>query len=109
MKFFGVVGFVESKEVSPSVYDDSVVERKYYGDVIRNSKKWEASEHLNDNININNSISIIGDPFVYEHFFAIKYVEWMGTFWEVKTVEIQRPRLVLTIGGVYNGPISERS
>lgn len=109
MKFFGVVGFVVTKETSPDIWEETITERKYYGDVIRNSKKWEVADQLLDNINISNSISIVGDAFVYEHFFAIKYVEWMGSLWEVKSVELQHPRLILSVGGVYNGPIASRA
>lgn len=109
MKFFGVIGFVNSEETKPDVYEEVATERSYYGDVTKNYKKWEASENLNDNININNSISIVADPFLYEHFFAIRYVEWMGTKWKVNNVEIQYPRLILSVGGVYNGPIANRA
>lgn len=109
-KFYGKVGYVDTKQTSPGVWEEVVIdERNYYGDVMRNSKRWDSGENLNDNISINNSISIIADPFAYENFFAIRYVEWMGSFWKVTTVEPERPRLILTLGGVYNGPTSRSS
>ena len=37
------------------------------------------------------------------HFFAIRYVKWAGTRWKVDDVEVKRPRLKLTLGGVWNG------
>lgn len=102
-KFCGVLGYAETKETSPGVWTEQIVERKYYGDVIRNSRRWGPGEHLNDDLTVNNSLSIVADAYAYENFFAIRYVEWMGVRWKVNWVEVQRPRLILTVGGVYNG------
>ena len=103
-KFYGVVGYIETEETSPGVWEEVVHEYRYRGDVIRNTRRWENSESINDNLLINNSISIIADNYAYEHLFAVRYVEWLGSKWKVTNVEVQRPRLILTIGGLYNGP-----
>lgn len=103
-KFYGAVGYLNNVETSPGIWDETISRRNYSGDVIKNSKRWQNTEHLNDNIIVNNIISIIADPYAYDHFFTIKFVEWMGTSWEVTNVEVQSPRLLLTLGGVYNGP-----
>lgn len=102
-KYFGPIGFVEHKETSPGVYEEVSVEKSYSGDVLRNSRRWEAGENLNDNLIIANTISIIADDYACEHFFAIRYLYWMGTYWKVTSVSVEPPRLVLSIGGVYNG------
>ena len=109
MKFYGLVGYCETVEGTgdeEGVWKPRITEeRKYYGDVLRNTRKWDNNnESINDNLNVNNSISIVADAYAYEHFFAMKYVKWMGTYWKITNVEVQRPRLILTIGGVYNGP-----
>lgn len=103
-KFFGSVGYGETTEIAPGVWDDVLVEYKYYGDVIRNSRKFQNGENLNDDLRVGNSISIVADAYAHEHFFAIRYVEWAGTLWIVSDVEVQSPRLILRLGGVYNGP-----
>lgn len=105
-KFYGIVGYAETAETnSPGIWVDKITERNYYGDVLRNTSRWETvSGQLNDNLNVNNSISILADAYAYDHFSEIRYVEWMGARWTVTNVEVQRPRLLLTIGGVYNGP-----
>lgn len=108
-KFYGRVGYVEVKETAPGVWEETPTERYYYGDVLRNTRRWETSEHLNDNLNINNSISIVADPYAYQHFFAMRYIRWMDSVWKITNVEVQRPRLILTIGGVYNGITDESS
>lgn len=69
----------------------------------RVAKRNEQGQSINDNITLNNSISIIADAYAYENFFAIQYVKVMGTAWKVTSVEVQRPRLILTLGGVWNG------
>ena len=106
-KFYGPIGYAESVEGSgehEGIMEDRIVERNYYGDTLRNTRKWEAGSDILNNLRINNQISIVADAYAYSHFFAMKYVKWMGTYWEITNVEVQRPRLLLTIGGVYNGP-----
>ena len=103
-KYYGQIGYEETRETRPGIFKPIITERNYYGDVIRNARKLESVDKINDNVAVNNSISVIADPYAYAHFFAIRYVRWMGTLWKVTSVEVQRPRLILTIGGVYNGP-----
>lgn len=103
-KFYGQVGYAETRETRPGIYEEIVAERNYAGDVFRNARKLEAGESVNDNVVVNNSLSIVADPYAYQHFFAIRYVRWMGALWKVTNVEVQSPRLLLTIGGVYDGP-----
>lgn len=101
-KFFGVIGYGETVEIRPGVSDVDETRREYYGDVIRNIRRYETASQVNDNLNISNTFSIIADPFAYENFHAIRYIEYMGTKWKVSSVEVQYPRLILTVGGVYN-------
>lgn len=110
-KFYGAVGygFTTNSPDDPDVYKEHVKEYNYYGDVTRNTSRWANGEHLNDNLVVNNMIEIVADAFAYDHFFAIRYVCWMGARWKVTNVEVRRPRLILTIGGVYNGPLPEET
>lgn len=103
MKYYGKVGFAYTEKTDPGIWEEKISERMYYGDVIRNHRRRETTDQLNDNITVNNAISIIADPYADDHFFAIRYISWMGSLWNVTDVEVQRPRLILTIGGVYNG------
>lgn len=103
-KWYGKVGYATPVEVKPSVWKDDFVERTYYGDLTRNISKWSTTaDSTNDNLDLNNQISIVADPFAYDNFTKIKYVEFMGAKWKVTSVEPQRPRLILTVGGLYNG------
>lgn len=103
-KFYGQVGYAETLETRPGIHEEVVTERNYFGDVIRNTRKLEAGESINDNVVVNNNLSIVADSYAYQRFFAIRYVKWAGALWKVTSVEVQSPRLLLTIGGVYNGP-----
>lgn len=108
MKFCGKVGYAETKETSPGVWVESdIVERIYYGDVTRYSRKYDRSEQLNDNLSVNCQISIVADAYAYNHFHNMRYIQWMGTLWKISDIEVERPRLTLTLGGVYNGPTPE--
>jgi hypothetical protein len=102
-KFYGPIGYAESKETSPGVWVDSITERHYRGDIIRSSRSWSSGESVNDNLKISNDISIIADPFAYQNIHNMKYITWMGADWKISKIDIQRPRLLLTIGEVYNG------
>lgn len=104
-KFYGTIGYSDgTTETSPGVHEESVIERSYYGDVIRNTRQLKDGESINDDLSVGNSISIVADAYANEHFFAIRYVSWAGTLWKVSDVEVQSPRLVLRLGGVYHGP-----
>ena len=103
-KFYGIIGYGVPVETSPGVWQDSIVERAYSGDVIRNSRDLQDDEHVNSDLTVGNRISIVADAYANDHFFAIRYIQWAGTLWVVSEVEVQSPRLVLRLGGVYHGP-----
>lgn len=104
-KFYGVIGYNEGTvEITPGVWEDNIVEYQYYGDVVRNTRKLQEGEQLNNDLSVGNSISIVADAYANEHFFAIRYIQWAGALWTVSDVEVQSPRLLLRLGGVYNGP-----
>lgn len=103
-KFHGIVAYVTSEETTTGVWTEVVSERDYYGDVLREAKQWTRSENLNDNLILNNRISIIADDFAYQNLSVMRYVKYGGVSWKITNIEVQRPRLILTLGGVYNGP-----
>lgn len=102
-KFYGVIGFAETTMTVSGVYEEKITKRKYYGELVRNTRRLQSSDQVNDNININNEVSIIADPYAYDHFYAMRYAEFMGAKWKITNVEVQYPRLILTLGGLYNG------
>lgn len=104
MRFSGAVGYGEPTETSEGVWEDVIEERTYQGDVIRNIKREEINTDLNNDLAVNNSISIVADEYAISHFFKIKYVMWEGVRWTVSAVEVRSPRLILSLGRVYNGP-----
>ena len=102
-KWAGKIGFAVPKEMTPGVWKDEIVQRTYYGDMIRNTRRLQSSGNLNDNLVIANELSIIADPYANENFHAIRYAEFMGTKWKISSVQVQFPRLILELGEVYNG------
>lgn len=103
-RFRGVVGYGGTVETSPGVHEEVITERTYSGDVIRDARQLQEREQVLDDISVQNSISIVADDYANGHFHAIRYVDWAGSLWKVTTVEVQRPRLILRLGGIYNGP-----
>lgn len=101
-KWFGKIGFAESAETKPGVWEDKITEREYFGDLIRNTRRLQTTDHLNDDIDISNEISIVSDPYANENFYAMRYAEFMNAKWKITSVEVQYPRLVLSLGGLWN-------
>ena len=101
-RWCGVIGYAETLEIEPGVWSEEFTERKYYGDLLRNSRRLQGSQQVNDDITISNQISILADPYAVKHFHAIRYAELFGTKWKVSSVEVQYPRLILELGGIYN-------
>lgn len=101
-KFCGKIGFFTTIKTEPGIWEETIVERTYYGDLVRNSRTFQSSSGVNDDINVFNNISVIADPYANENFQHIKYVIFMGAKWKVTNIEVQYPRLILTTGGVYN-------
>lgn len=107
-KFYGEIGYGESVENPPGsgVWVDAITEISYFGDVIRNTRRLDTGEKLDSDISVGNSITIVADEYAIKHFFAISYIRWEGVLWTVTNVEVRSPRLILTLGKVYNGPTS---
>lgn len=103
-RFHDVVGYGATVEKAAGVWEDVITERPYFGELLRNNRKLQDEGNLNKELTVQNSISIVADAYANEHFFAIRYVRWAGSLWTVTDVEVQRPRLILRLGGVYNGP-----
>lgn len=101
-RYYGKIGYAESKETDPGVWVDVITEKCYKGDFIKNSRVLENYNKVNNDINIANKISIVADPYAMKNFHHIKYATYMGTKWIVKDIEVLYPRLVLILGGEYH-------
>ena len=102
MRYSGKVGYFETVETQPGYFEEKITTRPYQGDVVRTTKRNQLATNVNDNIMVSNSLSIVADPYAREHFFQIKCAWWQGTWWEVTSVEVQYPRLILELGGPSN-------
>lgn len=101
-KYAGKIGYAITEETKPGVWEEHIVERMYYGDVIRNSRKLYNSQAINDSVDISQDISVVRDAYAYACFHLIRYVTYGGAKWKVSSVSVERPRLILTVGGLYN-------
>lgn len=102
-KWYGVIGYADTVEVEPGIWEEQVTERPYYGELVRNTRRLKTTDKVNDDLTISNQISIVSDPYAINNFHAMKYAVLWGTKWKITSVEVQYPRLVLEVGGVYNG------
>ena len=102
-KYYGGIGYADTIETEPGIWESGIVEREAFGDLLSNYRSLENSGDINDNINIANKISIVADPYASKNFHSMQYATYMGAKWKIKNVEVNYPRLILTLGGVYNG------
>lgn len=102
-RFSGVVGFYAgSKEVRPSIFEETYEEHTLRGDTLRSGYSQSENQTKYDTLRLTNRVSLIGDTFSFKNYNAIRYVTLNGQSWKVTSVEIERPRLILEIGEVWN-------
>lgn len=102
-RFYGIVGYSIPEETEPGIFKDQIVEHNHFGTITQHSRRWVNAEGINDNLALSNQIRILADDYAYQHCSAIKYVYWMGAYWKVESIKVEMPRIVLTLGGVWNG------
>ena len=102
-KFHGVIGYIQTIETAPGVQSEVPIEYEYSGDIVRNLRRLPGGTAINDELVVDNQFSVVGDWYSYENFQSMRYIKWMGASWKITNVEVQRPRLLLTVGGVYYG------
>ena len=102
-KYYGKIGYAEMTETEPGIWEEIITERPYYGDTIKNMRLLQNANEVNDNINIANQISIVADPYADNHIYMMRYATFQGAKWKITNVDVQRPRLILSLGGLYYG------
>lgn len=103
-RFHGAIGFSNTVETVPGRHEEIITEKTYIGTVLRPNRELESGVSINDDISTSHVISVVGDPYAREHIFAMRYVRWEGVRWKISNVQFERPRLMLQLGGVFNGP-----
>lgn len=104
MRFYGLIGFATTNtDNDDDIWKEEIIAKPYMGDVIRHGWNAQPAEKLTKDIKLNAQISIIADEFAYDFMHLIRYAVYRNAKWEVTAIDIQRPRLILTLGGVYNG------
>lgn len=101
-KFSGKIGYAETAETAQSVYSEEIKEQGYFGDVLVIQSRWDSGAGTNGDIKITNQISVVADDKALKSFHLMRYVEWDGVKWEIASIKVQRPRIILTLGGLYN-------
>lgn len=108
-KWSGVIGYAEKVEVRPGIWEDGITERPYFGDVGRNTRRLQGGSTVNDGITISNEISVVSDPYAIQNFHKMRYLSFMGENWRIESADVQYPRIVISLGGVWNGDTGSAS
>lgn len=104
MKFMGIVGFWKNdEETTPDVWRPKIVEKSYVcEEASKQNRQSQPSSYQNENLIVNNQISILSDLYAMENWHSIRYIVWNRIPWRVSRVTVEYPRLILELGGVYN-------
>lgn len=102
-RWYGKVGYIETVETEPGIWEEQETVREYYGEFVKKSSRFQVSGNVNDDRDVTVELSVVADPYLDLHFSSVRYVEFGGVRWKVNTIEPQRPRMILSLGGVYNG------
>lgn len=102
-RFSGKIGYVTHVETSPGIWTEQIVERQYYGDLTRHSRKWGSSDSVNDNLTFNQDISIVADPYLFDNAHNMRYVIFRGIKWKITSFEMEYPRVKISMGEEYHG------
>lgn len=103
-KIIGCIGFANDVEIRPGVHADDISERRYVFELLRNTARFQTGAQVNDDLTVANRISVIADSYIQDHIGIMRYVTFMGARWKISSIEVQYPRIILDLGGVYNGP-----
>lgn len=102
-KFYGKIGYADTQDDGHGVWTERIIEKEHQGDIIEDTRRYQQTANVNDNLVLSNKISITAVPFAVTNSHLIRYVVIMGTRWKVTSLEVKYPRIILTLGGVYNG------
>jgi hypothetical protein len=103
-RFCGEIGFGTPVEVAPGRWKDVIVEQIFFGDVLRNDINSESGEKVVPDFTFTNRISIVAGRDALKRRKQIRYIKFEDDLWKIESIEVQERRLILSLGGVYNGP-----
>lgn len=102
MRYIGEIGFAETRETSPGIWQEVITPRRYRGTVRTASRRYNDGDYVNGSLKTNAIISIVGDDYAFKYLFSIRWCMWMNTLWTVAYADVKRPRIELTLGDRYN-------
>jgi hypothetical protein len=98
----GLIGYALAGETQPGVWTENITEKIYYGDVVRDNRRIVDQGEINGSININNNISVVSNKFMLDNLAFMRYITFANSKWKISSVDIRSPRVVITLGGLYN-------
>ena len=99
----GIIGYALAVETQPGVWEESITDKPYFGEVVRDNRKVVDQTQINNSINISNNISVVSNKFMLENMAFMRYITFMKSKWNITSVDIKPPRIIITMGGLYNG------
>lgn len=70
---------------------------------LRNVQASWSQQSMNDTVRARHVLSVVTPEKSTIDFNAVVYVVWFNQKWTVTSIQYKRPRVELTLGGLYNG------
>jgi hypothetical protein len=102
-RYSGVIGIRRPPvEVEPGIFEDVIEEVAITGSIYRRPARWAIGETAQDTLQMNQVISVVAPENIQNSLDGIVYATYQGRRWAVRSIEYNRPRLELSLGGTYN-------
>lgn len=109
-KYSGKLGLVyPDAETAPGIWaPEKVEEVSVKGDTLNLSKSYSpSSQSINDDLTLSKRVSIIASSDLIADTASMRYLTYLGQRWKIVEIDFQRPRLIFTLGGIWNGRIPD--
>ncbi len=102
-RFRGSIGINRgSVETSPGIFEPSIEELEVTGEMRNPSARWPAHQQ-GGSVSARHALSIVTPEDSIVDYTEVVYVIWQSQKWSVVSIQYKRPRIELTLGGLYNG------
>ena len=98
------LGFSYTRDDGHGVWKQVNTEKVYKAEIT--SHKWYLNREKdtpNVSYKTGESFSVLMDSFLQENLGYITYVVLNGVKWDISSIDVQRPRVHITPGGMYHG------
>ena len=102
-KFWGPIGINRGPvQTAPGILEVVIEELEVSGEMRQLQLRWPQAR-MQEGLSANHVLSIVTPEDSDIDFTEVVYIVWQSRKWSVTSIQYKRPRVELTLGGLYNG------